>query len=73
VKYKKLIDDVIANINTHIIPRTGTKIYWCKCGRNYQNFGDLITKYIYLKVSSQKPLWWNNKHTKDPVYLEVEV
>lgn len=45
------------------------KIFWWKGDKNQKNFGDLITSYIYLKISGKNPVWWDKKDSKEPVYF----
>lgn len=45
---------------------TNSTIYYCKCGKNGTNFGDMITPYIYKKVTGKDAV--NNKQSDDVVF-----
>lgn len=44
-------------MNTSFKPNPDIKhIYYCACGKNGSNFGDMITPYIYQKITGNKPI-----------------
>ena len=55
--------------NIDVNDQKSAKIFWIKCGRNNKNFGDLITSYIYEKITGNKPIWSDKKNSLEPTYF----
>lgn len=52
-----------SNVNTSFKPNPSIKyVKYCVCGKNGSNFGDLITPYIYQKITGNKPINSNPKN-----------
>ena len=68
--FKKFKDKVVYKIKDVLkIDNNKPKIYWCKSGKSGKNFGDLITSYIYMKITGNKPVLCDKKNTSEPVYF----
>lgn len=44
-------------------------IWWCKSGPNGQNFGDIITPYIYKKITEKDCKFTGPSPNREPVYI----